>query len=754
VVFRALLGFIRRRNLLPRLSTTERQALEAGTVWVDRELFSGRPDLGRMLAEPWPELTPEERAFLDGPVEEVCRRVDPWHLTQTRELPPEVWSFLREHRFFGLAIPAEHGGLGFSPLAQSAVYAKLASRSLALSTVVLIPNSVGPGELLLAHGTPEQRRRWLPRLAAGDEIPCFALTEPGAGSDAASVASRGTTFRAADGSPAIRLDWDKRYITLAPVATLLGLAFRLDDPEELLGRGREPGLTLALVPTALPGVEIGDYHDAMGVPLPNGPTRGRGVVVPADAIIGGPDGAGRGWRMLMEALAGGRAVSLPAQSVGGAKTVARVAGAWAAVREQFGSEIGAFEGVREPLARIAGLTYMMEAARVYTCGAVGAGHRPAVVSALVKYRSTELLREVVRDGMDVLAGAGLVRGPSNPLGDAWAAVPIGITVEGANILTRTLIAFGQGTVRSHPWIGRATAAVEAGDAAELRRAVLGHLVALVRNTGRAALLSVTRGRLARSPVAGPTARSFRRLAWASATFAVLADTALFGLGQRLKRREALSGRFADALSWMYFGFAALKRFEAEGRPAADLPLVRWAADHALARVQEAFEGALANLDAPLLAWWLRGPASWWVRGNRLGAPPSDALGTAAAAVLTTPGEARDRLTSGIHTPTGEEEGRGRLEAAFDLVHRARPARARVDEAVRRGRLPRGPHGERVDAALAAGLVDEGEADLLRRTAAARARAVEVDSFAPHELLGRPPARPAGASAGVAWTRSA
>jgi acyl-CoA dehydrogenase len=753
VLFRGLAALIRRRNLLPRLSDTERQALEAGTVWVDRELFSGHPDLAGMLAEPYPDLEARERAFLDGPVEQVCRLVDPWRATASRELPPAVWAFLREHRFFGLAIPPEHGGLGFSPLAQSAVFAKLASRSLALSTVVLIPNSVGPGELLVAYGTEEQKRTWLPRLARGEEIPCFALTEPGAGSDAASITARGVVVRGDGGRPAIRLDWDKRYITLAPVATLIGLAFRLEDPEELLGRGRRPGLTLALVPADLPGVEIGDHHDPMGVPLPNGPTRGRSVVVGADAIIGGPAGAGRGWRMLMEALAGGRAISLPAQSVGGAKTVARVAGAYAVVREQFGHPIGGFEGVEEALARIAGSTYLMEAARVYTCGAIASGHRPAVVSALVKVAQTELLREVVCDGMDVLAGAGLVRGPSNPLGDAWAAAPIGITVEGANILTRTLIVFGQGAVRSHPWIGRATAAVEAGDVAELRRAVLGHLAALLGNLARAALLSITRGRLARSPVEGPTARYFRRLAWASATFAVLADVALFGLGQRLKRREKLAGRFADALGGMYLAFAALRRFEAEGRWPADLPLVRWAAEHALARVQVAFEGILAELDVPLVGWWLRGPAAWWMRANRLAAPPSDALGAAAAAVLATPDEARDRLTAGIFSAPDAADGRGRLEHAFRLVHRARPARARILHALRHGELPAGPPDERLDEALAAGLVDEAEAALLRQAAAARARALAVDSFAPEELLGRPAAS-RGAAGGERLSRSA
>ncbi|HEX2163122.1 MAG TPA: acyl-CoA dehydrogenase, partial [Thermoanaerobaculia bacterium] len=495
-MLRRLLAAATARGLLPRLSESERQALAAGTVWADGELFSGRPDLAALARAPWPELTAAERAFLDGPVEEVCRLVDPWRLASERELPPEAWALLRRHRFFGLALPREHGGHGFSAFAQSSVYAKLASRSLTLSVVVLIPNSVGPGELLLAHGTPEQRRRWLPWLAAGDEIPCFALTEPGAGSDAAAIASRGVVFRGEGGRPAIRLDFEKRYVTLAPLATLIGLAVRLEDPEELLGRGTAPGITLVLVEASRPGVEIGRRHDPMGLPFPNGPLRGRGVVVGVDAIVGGAAGAGGGWRMLMEALSGGRAVSLPAQAVGGAETVARVAGAYAAVREQFGTPIARFEGIEEPLARIAGRAYAMEAARVLTCGALDAGERPAVVSALVKLRATELARRVAADGYDVLAGAALMRGPSNPLLDAWAAAPIGITVEGANVLTRTLIVFGQGAVRSHPWLGRAMAAAEGGDGGGLARALAGWGWSFARNLARAALLSATGGRLA------------------------------------------------------------------------------------------------------------------------------------------------------------------------------------------------------------------------------------------------------------------
>jgi acyl-CoA dehydrogenase len=632
------------KGKVPRISETERQALEAGTVWVDGELFSGRPDFEKMLREPYPSLSERERAFLDGPVETVCGMADP-----ASEPSPEVWRYLKEQRFFGLAIPQEHGGHGFSALAQSTIFGKLASRSLGLSAVVLIPNSVGPGELLLEYGTPEQKAHYLPRLARGEEIPCFALTEPEAGSDAASLRSEGVLFRDRQGRLALRLNWSKRYITLAPVATLLGLAFRLRDPENLLGKGEDVGITVALVPAHLPGVRIGDRHDPLGIPFPNGPTEGRDVVVPFEAILGPP---GLGWKMLMEALSAGRAISLPAQSVGGAKYVARVVGAYSMIRRQFGIAIGRFEGIEEPLARIGGLLYLMEAARVFTCAGVDAGHRPSVLSAVSKYQQTELLRALVQDGMDVMGGAAICLGPRNLMARAHAGAPIGITVEGANILTRTLILFGQGAIRCHPYVQKEMRALEAGDAKGFRKALLGHAGFVLKNLVRSTL------RLGSSPVAGPTAGYYRKLAWASARFALLTDLALLSLGSRLKRKEKLSGRFADVLSWMYLGFCALRRFEAEGRREEDLPLVRWSVEHALSRIQTAFDGIQQNFEGPLRLLIPRG---------RIGAPPSDRLGAEVADILRRPGEQRDRLTQDLFIPAGQDEALARLERAFVLT---------------------------------------------------------------------------------------
>ncbi|MEM9595148.1 MAG: acyl-CoA dehydrogenase, partial [Acidobacteriota bacterium] len=557
-MFRLLLRTLRRQGIAPAMSATERTALAAGDVWLDGDLFSGRPDLRRMQGEPYPELTERERAFLDGPVVEVCRALDPDQLGRTKEIPQPVWALLRRHRFFGLGIPTDFGGHGFSALAQSAIFGKLASRSPSLSSVVLIPNSVGPAELLLEVGTEDQKRHYLPRLATGEEIPCFALTEPEAGSDAASIRSRGEVFRGDDGAPYLRLDWDKRYITLAPIATLLGLAFRLEDPKNLLGKGCDVGLTCALVPTDLPGVDIGRRHDPLGLPFPNGPTRGRGVVVPASQILGGVEQAGHGWQMLMDALSGGRAISLPAQATVGVKHAARVAGGYAAVRRQFGLPVGRFQGVEEPLARLGGLAYLMEAMRVFTCGAVDRGHRPAVISAICKYNATEICRRATLDAMDVLGGAAICRGPRNLMSESYAAAPIGITVEGANILTRTLIVFGQGALRCHPHAHDLLEAIRNDDLPRFRRALLGQITHAVGSLARTVIHGLTRGRLVRTPVGSATARYHRRLVWASARLALWSDLAMAVYGGGLKLRGKLTGRFADALSWCYLTFAALR----------------------------------------------------------------------------------------------------------------------------------------------------------------------------------------------------
>jgi acyl-CoA dehydrogenase len=520
-----LLRGINALNLLPSISETERAAIEAGTVWVDGELFSGKPDWQRLNREPYPQLTPEIQAFLDGPVEEVCRMASDWDIYRGKDLPPPVWDYLKQERFFGLMIPQEYGGLGFSNLAYSAVLMKLASRSFTHVAAVGVPNSLGPAKLLMRYGTLEQKQHYLPRLARGEEMPCFALTEPTAGSDAASIQSEGIVFRGEDSKLYLRLNWQKRYITLGAIATLLGLAFRLRDPDNLLGKGEDVGITCALIPAQTPGVVLDKRHDPMGVPFYNSPTEGHDVVVLIEQIIGGVEQAGQGWKMLMQSLAAGRGISFPATCTGVAKLVSRVTGAYATVRQQFGASIGRFEGIEEPLARIGGLTYLMEAARLYTCGAVDKGEQPSVVSAIAKYSLTELSRKLINDGMDILGGAGICRGPRNLLANIYTATPISITVEGANILTRTLMIFAQGAIRCHPYLYQEIQALKQADVAAFDRAFWHHLGWLSRNAFRTLGLSLSRGGLARSPVRGATAQYYRKLAWASATFALFADLA-------------------------------------------------------------------------------------------------------------------------------------------------------------------------------------------------------------------------------------
>ncbi len=716
--------------ILPRLGETERVALEAGTVWWDGELFSGRPDWKKLLRFEPRRLSPREREFLEGPVEELCARLDDWQISQAGDLPKEIWELLARERFFGMIIPEEYGGLGFSAIAHSAVVTKISSRCVAAAVTVMVPNSLGPAELLLHYGTEEQKRRMLPRLASGAEIPCFGLTGPEAGSDAAATQSEGVvcrgTFRGEE-LLGMRLNWRKRYITLGPVSSLIGLAFRLRDPSRLLGGEEDLGITLALVPSDLPGVEIGQRHDPLGVPFQNGPNQGRDVFVPLDAIVGGPARAGQGWRMIMESLAAGRSISLPAVSVGGAELAARVVSAYAMVREQFDTPIGRFEGIEEPLARIGGLTYLMNAARWLTAGAVDAGEKPAVVSAIAKAYLTESMRRVVADAMDIRAGAAICRGPRNVLARAWDAAPIGITVEGANILTRSMIIYGQGAIRCHPFALEEIEAVGEGDLARFDRAFFGHLGFVVSSAARALLLGLSGGRLRRPPAPGPAAPFFGELSRWSAAFALVSDAAMVTLGGSLKRREKLTGRLADALAWLYLASAALKRFYADGQPEGDLSFVRWSCRHATREIQEALRGVLDNLPARPVAWGLR-PLVFPLGARERG--PDDALGSQVASALLDDPEARQRLTADIYLPPEEEVGLGRLEAALGHARAGLAVEATIRAAVRAGRLDRAPGDALADLALAAGVIGEAERQQIREADAARDEAIEVDAFDP------------------------
>jgi acyl-CoA dehydrogenase len=633
-----------------------------------------------------------------------------------------------------MIIPKEYGGLGFSALAHSEVIQKLASRSIPICITVMVPNSLGPAELLIHYGTDEQKRKLLPRLANGDEIPCFALTEPTAGSDAGAIKAEGVLFKGDDGKLYIRLNWNKRYITLASIATLLGLAFKLRDPQNLLGRGEDLGITAALIPTATPGVVIGRRHDPMGVPFHNCPTQGKDVVVGVDAIVGGLEGAGQGWKMLMECLAAGRGVSLPAQSTGGAKLVTRVASAHASIRKQFGVAIGKFEGIEEPLARIAGFNYLIEAMRRYTLGALDQGIKPPVITAMAKYNATELSRKIIIDGMDIVGGNGISRGPKNTLAHFYTATPIGITVEGANILTRTLMIFGQGALRAHPYAFKEVDTILKRDAKGFDEAFWGHIGHVVRNLSRALVLSVTRGLLAPSPVGGSTARYYRRLSWASATFAIMSDIAMGSLGGSLKSREKITGRFADILSWMYIGTATLRRFEAEGRRKEDLPFVHFCLNHALYEIQKAFDGIFANIGVPGLGWFFRGPVRMWSNLNALAGEHNDQHTHKIASMILSDSEQRLRHTEGIYIPAGMDEHLGLLEATFKVVKRAETAEKKIRKAVRDKILAKGKGPEQLQSALDKGVITKDEFSDLQKADQLRYEAIQVDDFSEEEFV--------------------
>ena len=722
------------RSSMPEISQTERDALEAGTVWWDAELFTGKPEWQKLLDFPPAALSAEEQAFLDGPVEELCALLNDYEIDNcTRDLPAEAWKLIREQGFFGMIIPKEFGGKGFSQYGHAAVVMKIATRSISAALTVMIPNSVGPGKLLLKYGTEEQKRHYLPRLASGEEIPCFALTAPEAGSDAGAIPDVGVVCKGEyQGREVlgIRLSFDKRYITLGPVATLLGVAFRLRDPDGLLGDRKDLGITLALVPADAPGVETGKRHDPMHMSFMNGPVRGKDVFVPLAQIIGGPEYAGKGWRMLMESLTDGRAISLPALSTAAAKVSARLAGAYSVVRRQFKMPISAFEGIEETLARIAGNTYTMDAARLVTLAALDQGHKPSVISAIVKYNLTERARQVVNDAIEVHGGAGICLGPRNPLGQLYSFPPIAVTVEGHNILTRNLITFGQGAIRCHPYLLRELIAAQTEDQetalANFDEAVTGHIGFAASNAVRSLVLGMTGGRLAVVPNAGGTVqRALRRLTRMSAAFAFVTDALLLTYRGEIKRRERLSARMADVISQLYLASAAVKHFRDQGEPREDEALLEWAVQDALARMQKAFNEVFANIDSKPLAFLLR--ALVFPFGLRL-LPPRDALEARVADVIRKPGGARERLVAGMYESRDGERIHD-LDDAFVRLAEVASLERKLQQARRSGELRGGTLSEMIDAGVAAGIISSDEAERLRKAEAARVAAIGVDEYA-------------------------
>ena len=727
------------RKILPQVSQTEQEALDAGTVWWDGELFGGNPDWHKLLSFPKPALTPEEQSFLDNETSALCAMLDDWDITHVRQdLSPEAWQFIKDKGFFGMIIPKQYGGKEFSAQMHSAVVTKVASRSGTAAVTVMVPNSLGPAELLLHYGTPEQKEKYLRRLAQGKEVPCFALTGPFAGSDAGAIPDYGIVcrgeFNGQQNVLGLRVTWEKRYITLAPVATLLGLAFKLHDPEHLLSSETERGITLALVPTDTPGVNIGRRHFPLNSAFQNGPTSGKDVFIPMDYIIGGQERIGQGWRMLMECLAAGRSISLPASATGGSLLAARTCGAYGRVRKQFRMPIGKFEGVEEALARIGGNTYMMDAARKMTALALDLGEKPSVLSAIVKYHCTERGRAIVNDAMDVHGGKGICMGPSNYLARNYQQTPIGITVEGANILTRSMMIFGQGAIRAHPYVLKEIQAAHDSDTERAIKnfdaALLGHFSFNLSNAARALIFGLTGGRGIPAPAGDETRRYYQKLTRYASAFALAADVSMLVLGGALKRREKISGRLGDVLSLLYLCSATLKRFEDEGRQADDLPLLHWAMQDALYKIQVALDGVLQNFPHHFAALLMRGLI--FPLGKCL-APPSDHLGHQVAALLLQPGAARDRLTDGMYLPSDENSAVGALEAALHSTLACEPLQAKLEEARKAGKIKALEELLRIAEARDKGIISTEQSLQLQRDYALRRRVIMVDDFAPEEL---------------------
>lgn len=726
-----LYGLVKR--VLPPVSDTEKEALEAGTVGFEADLFSGAPDWEKLRAVRPMTLTSEERQFLDGPVEELCRRLDDWHMRrELREIPAEVWDFVAQKGFFGMLISKQHGGLGFSAQAQSLIIGKIASRSPDVAVLVLVPNSLGPGELIEKFGTDEQKEHYLPRLARGHEIPCFALTSPFAGSDAASMRDIGIVTKGqfnGGETLGVRLSWDKRYITLAPNATLLGLAFRLFDPDNLLGKGEDVGITVALVPTSHKGVVIGARHLPCGNAFPNGPTWGKDVFIPLDWIVGGAGRAGQGWRMLMSCLAAGRAITLPSASTAGAKMMLRVTSAYARVRKQFSIPIGRMEGIEERLARLVEAAYLLEAGRSVTASMVSGGEKPAVISAIMKYQSTEWNRQAVSDAMDIHGGKAICDGPSNYLQSAYQMIPVGITVEGANILTRNLITFAQGALRAHPWLFKEIEAAQHENQEEgfkaFEHAFENHAAFAVSNLFGAFFHNITFGLLGAAPPSTAAAAWYRQLYRGSRNFALVADMTVSLLGGGLKVKQRITGRLADALSELYLLACLLKRYEDDGQPEADRPILDYCAQNCLHRFYAALKEVLGNFPVraagPILKIFVF-PFGVPFR------PAKDALGKEIVRLVLEPGEVRDRLTREIYVSHSPDNPTGALETAFSKAAEVEEADRKIEKAAREGKIRRFLGKDWFAEAVEKGVVTVDEAEMLRQHEALIAKVIGVDHF--------------------------
>lgn len=730
------------RRMLPEISETERVALAAGTVGWEGELFAGKPDWKLLKKQPYLALTVEEQAFLDGPVEELCHMLNSWEITHNdADLNPETWKFLKQNRFFGMIIPKEYGGLGFSAMAHRAVLQKISSVCAVAGSTVAVPNSLGPGELLLHYGTEEQKNHFLPRLARGEDIPCFGLTGPTAGSDATSIPDHGFVCKEKYKGKeviGIRMNFDKRYITLAPTATIIGIAFRMYDPDGFLGDTEDLGISLALVPRDTKGMEIGRRHMPLNLPFQNGPIRGKDVFVPLDSLIGGVEMAGQGWRMLVECLSVGRAISLPSMSTGGSKMGALATGAYSRIRKQFNMPIGRFEGIEAALARIAGNAYATSALSRMTATAVDLGDKPAVPSAIAKYHTTEMAREVIRDAMDIHGGKGVIMGPKNYLGRGWEGIPVSITVEGANIMTRNLMIFGQGAIRCHPFVLKEMEAARLENVSEridrFDSLLFSHVGYSIRNAARSLILGLSFGKFAIVPHDRKTAKYYKKLARYSASLAFISDISMLTLGGKLKQKEHISARLGDVLSHLYICSAMLKRYESEGRPVADQAILAWAFHHAIYKIQIALRLVVDNFPNRYMRFLLRFVVFPFGRREK---EPGDRLTHRVAQLLLVPSDTRDRLTHGVFKSDSSNHPICLMEQALPQVIHAEPLERRLLKALRQGEIGGYTWDEQVKDALEKSILSKEEVDILVRVRELVSEIIAVDDFDIEDLrLGR------------------
>lgn len=729
---RSLMWVIRKGRFFPKISQTEKSALSAGAVWVEKEFFSGRPQLKTLFSHPLPSLTKEEEDFLNNETETLCSMIDDWKIYTTRTIPKEIDNYIRSRKFLGMIIPKVYGGLGFSHLAHSRILEKICSKSYAVGIYVMVPNSLGPGELIVHYGTDEQKKLFLPRLADGREIPCFGLTEPQAGSDASSIESKGVLFKE-NGKLKIRLSWNKRWITLSSVSTLLGVAFKLEDPEMLLGRGKDIGITCALVPASAPGILIGKRHDPMGIPFPNGPMEGRNVIISAEKnIIGGIKQAGRGWVMLMECLGTGRALSLPSLSLSSLKLLTRISCYHGLVRKQFGLSIARFEGVQEKLVQMSGLTFLSQSMLSYTLSALSMKIPSSLCSAMTKYQLTEMARKATVCSMDIMAGAGLSMGPSNYVALSYIGAPIAITVEGANILTRSFIIFGQGLIRAHPFAYKEIQALEENNIIHFDRYFWSHTAHVFKNLVRALVLSLTRGYFIFGWKELKGFRTWQKIAWASCVFSVLSEIAMVGLGGKLKIKEKLTGRFSDALMGLYMASGVLWYWSQSGKDKKLWPFAQWSIEYSLHLVQKSFEDICRNFQIPFFSWFFQKISFCFIRLNPLSLGPSDSLSNKISKSLLEDSQVLDRLTEGIHI--SKDKRMKLLKVGYELSIKIRPIEMKIKQAVRDKKLEKKRIHLIKDEALEKGIITQEEHKQLSDLEKIGWEAIQVDSFTQKEYL--------------------